>query len=120
MWHTLQKKTLSVWALVLVAVAGCLVSVNCFADDTDAGIKEFKKPTVFNTGEMDLNNIEERMYKARGIVDAVNEKAIVIGDIQYTISPGTPITCPVGAFVGIKVDDRGDVIACEKTVPLTR
>ena len=117
MWHTLQKNTLSVWALVLFAVMGCLVSVNCFADDADAGIKEFKKPPVFNSGEMDLENIEERMYKAMGIVDAINDKAISIGDVQYTIAPGARISCRVGSFVGIKVDDRGDVIACDPVRP---
>ncbi len=113
MWHTLQNKSLSIWALILITVAGCLVSVNCFADGADAGIKEFKKPAAFNSGEMDLENIEARMYRATGIVDAITDKAIAIGDVQYTIAPGVRISCPVGSFVGIKVDDRGDVIACE-------
>ena len=113
MWQTLQNKSLSIWALILITVAGCLVSANCLADNADAGIKEFKKPSVFNSGEMDLKNIEERMYRVRGVVDAVNDKSITIGDIQYTIAPRTHISCRVGAFVGLKLNDRGDVIACE-------
>ena len=117
MWRTLQNKSLSIWALMLITVAGCLVSANCLDENADAGIKEFKKPSAFSSREMNMENIEARMYAATGIMDAIHAKAIAIGELQYTISPGVRISCPVASFVGIKVDDRGDVIACEPVRP---
>ena len=81
MWHTLQKKILSVRVLVLAILMGCLAPLSCFAADTDAGIKEFKKPPVFNSREMGMENIEERIYQVMGVVDAVNQRAISIGDV---------------------------------------
>lgn len=100
---------------MLVLTAGWVMVSNpsvCLAEAA-VQVKDFAPPKPFALKEMDLENIEERMYFRVGIVDAVTNKALVIGDIQYNFAPDFRIRCHVGSYVGIKVNKKGQVIACE-------
>ena len=113
-----HKGKMGLISLYLLAAGYMLISTPfiSFAEDAPA-IKDINPPPVSSPAEMDLENIESQVFRATGIVDAVDDTRIVIGDIQYTIEPGVSLHCKVGSFVGIKVNDEGNVIDCKHLSP---
>ncbi|MBC2714290.1 MAG: hypothetical protein HF978_03180 [Desulfobacteraceae bacterium] len=115
-----EYKSKTVQVLVLILVAGSfLISVPLisFADDRPGAIRDFNRPSSFNAGEIDYEDLERRTFYTRGTLDAVSDKAITIGDVPIDLAPDVRINCKVGMYVGIKVNDEGKAISCE---PLDR
>ncbi len=106
--------------LVFILAAGCFmtsVPFSCFADDSPAAIREIRRPPGFNSGEINFEDLERRTFYARGTLDAVNDKAICVGDKQIDLAPNAKVNCKVGMYVGIKINDEGKAVSCE---PLAR
>jgi len=122
MFQFLKQPKILIWAMILILAAGWrLGTLPCFAGDAEkeaVQIKQIQPPP-------ELNNVEnlpiatqempdEPHYFLTGTVDAIGDDWITINDHQLVIAPGVRLSCSVGSFVGIQVNDERQVISCER------
>ena len=119
MLQVLKNMKASVWMGMLVLVlGGCLGASNCFAGDSDDSamkIKEIEQPPAATptTPAVHPEMPKGTHYFAKGTVDAKGDNWITINDHEFSIAPGSSVSCGVGDFVGIQVNDEGKVVSCE-------
>jgi hypothetical protein len=125
-YDVFKPKIITVVVLILAGVwfVVCEPPV-CLAKSKGSIVKDIPSPPAFNSPRPAFNSSrdddsvvdEDRLYKTRGMLDAMNEEALVVNDKLYPLAPGAYIACTVGSYVGIKLNEYGKVVECKHFDP---
>ena len=106
------------WGMIFVMAVGLLMMASeGFAEDAVMKVKEIKKPSALTGPIVKQEMPDQTVYHLQGTVNALGDNWITINDHQVFIAPDASVSCSVGDYVGIRLNDEGKAIICEQIQP---